>query len=271
MKANHYLFIIMLIAQSAYMNAQSVSISPSRLYFKTPVGEMKTQEVSITNNSSASQSFTVSFSDFEAAGNQGKSQFMKAGESVNSCADWLNATPSFFEIGPGETQKIKILLQVPSTPEANKVKWAAMQVKITKEKKDPGTGDKTAIGMGVTETFQFVVHIFQSPPSVTFKNAEIKNFREITSVNDTCRVLSLLLKNSGEAILDCAAYIEMTNVNTGNEVRQKPIAFTVLPGSEREIKFTIPSNTPKGKYSVLGVVDYGSRENVQAAEIEVQF
>lgn len=248
--------------------AQNVSISPSRLYYKTSVGEYKTQEVTITNSSVVKQSFNINFSDFEATGISGKSQFMKPGESPNSCSQWLTATPSFFELEPGQSQKVQILLQVPSTPEANKVKWAAMQVKLTKEKKASDLKEKDAMGMGIMETFQFVVHIFQSPPTVTFKSAEIQNFAEITQPNDTIRVLALRVKNNGEAILDCASYMELTNTQSGEEQRQKPFAFTLLPGAEREVKFYVPK-IGKGKYSVLGVVDYGSRENVQAAEMEL--
>jgi P pilus assembly chaperone PapD len=254
---------------SSQVQAQSVAISPSRLYYKTPIGEYKVQEVSVTNSSTAAQSFTVSFGDFEPSGSQGKSQIMKKGESPNSCSEWLSAEPSFFEVGPGQTQKVKVLMQVPSSPDANKVKWAAMQVRLAKEKQATDLKDQNAIGLGITETFQFVVHIFQSPPTVTAKNAEIESFTEVTSDKDSSRVMMLRVVNSGEAILDCVSYLEYTNLSSGEENRQKPIAYTLLPGTARELKFPISSTLPEGKYSLLGVVDYGSRENVQAAETEV--
>src|SRR5207302_497251 len=123
----------------------------------------------------------------------------------------------------------QVLLQVPNIPEANKVKWSAMKVKLTKEKQTASLNDPTSVGMGVTETFQFVVHIFQSPSSVTYKNAEIITFKDITASTDTSRVLGLMVKNSGDAILDCASYLEITNLQSGNENRLKPFAFTILP------------------------------------------
>ena len=164
---------------------------------------------------------------------------------------------------------INVLLQVPSSPDANKVKWAAMQVKLAKEKSGGDGVDNNSIGMGITESFQFVVHIFQSPPSVTLKNASIESFKEITTDTDSSRIVMLRVNNSGEAILDCVSYLEFTNLGSGEEQRQKPIAYTLLPGTARELKFALSSTLPEGKYSVLGVVDYGSRENVQAAETEV--
>lgn len=250
-------------------SAQSVAISPSRLYYKVDVGGYKNQEITITNNATAKQSFTISFSDFEPAGIEGKSRFMEGGESENSCSKWLSATPSFFELEPGQSQKIQVLLQVPASPDANKVKWAAMRIKLAKEKKNATLEDKNSMGMGITETFQFVVHIFQTPPSITLKSAEIQNFRQVEQT-DGSRLLVIKVKNTGEAILDCASYIEFTNTQTGEEERIKPTAFTVLPGGIREVKFTVPRTLAKGKYSVLGVVDYGSRENVQAAELQME-
>jgi P pilus assembly chaperone PapD len=267
MKITRLLLMVCLV--SSVVHAQNVSISPSRLYYKTAMGEYKVQEVTVTNSATRPQSFTVSFGDFEPSGSLGKSQLMKAGESVNSCSQWLSADPSFFEIGPGQSQKIKVLMQVPSAPDANKVKWAAMQVKLAKEKKATDLNDNNAIGLGVTETFQFVVHVFQSPPTVTLKNAEIESFTEVTTDQDSTRMMMLRVKNSGEAILDCVSYLEYTNTSNGEEQRQKPIAYTLLPGTIRELKFPISSSLPSGKYSLLGVVDYGSRENVQAAETEV--
>ena len=249
--------------------AQNVAISPSRLYYKTALGEYKIQEVNVTNSSTHNQSFVVGFGDFEPSGVSGKSTMLKAGESENSCSQWLSADPSFFELAAGQTQKVKVLMQVPASPDANKVKWAALKVKLAKEKTGTPEGDKDAIGMGISETFQFVVHIFQSPPTVTMKNAEIESFAEITSDKDSIHTVMMRVKNSGEAILDCASYLEITNLSTGEEERQKPFAYTLLPGSIRELKFQMPSGLKEGKYSVLGVVDYGSRENVQAAETEI--
>jgi hypothetical protein len=265
------IILMSLLSFGAYIvHAQNISISPSRLYYKTSLGESKVQEVSLTNSSTSNQSFVVSFGDFEPSGVNGKSVVMKAGESENSCSQWLSADPSFFELAAGETKKIKVLMQVPSSPEANKVKWGSMLVKMAKEKMPQTEGDKDMIGMGITETFQFVIHIFQSPPTVTLKNASIESFSEITNEKDSTRIVMMRVNNSGEAILDCVSYLEYTNLGNGTEERQKPIAYTLLPGASREIKFALSNSLTAGKYSVLGVVDYGSRENVQAAETEIE-
>lgn len=270
MKKIIYAFIALLLIQNFYATAQSVSMSPSRLYYKAAPGEIKKQVVHVTNNSNARQSFTISFGDFSSTGTDGKTQIIKAGESEHSCASYMSASPSFFELAAGKSQDVEVIMDLPNVPEANKVKWGTMMLKLTKEKKEANTGDKDGVGMGILETFQFVVHIFQTPPSVTLKQAEIDNFKEITMKGDSIRTLALIIRNTGEAILDCATYMEFSNLHTGFEQRTKPAAFTMLPGGGRQMKFIIPNDLPKGKYTVTAVVDIGAKDAVQAAEMDIE-
>lgn len=250
-------------------SAQSVAVSPSRLYYKVDVGDYQNQVVRITNNSDKAESFTISFGDFEAPGSAGKSELLPAGTSKHGCSQWLSADPSFFTLEPGKTQEARILLQVPNSPEANAVKWATAMIKIAKEKNQEAL-ENQGHGMGILQTFQFVVHIFQTPPSITYKKAEITNFQELSLAGDPAKQLVLSVKNIGDAILDCAAYVDITSLTTGNEERIKPFAFTVLPGGARDVKFLLPNTLKPGKYSLLGVVDYGSDAEIEAAEIEIE-
>lgn len=250
--------------------AQNVSMSPSRLYFKSAPGESKKQTVHITNNSTERQAFTVSFSDFAAPGVDGKTQLLKPGESENSLSKFVSASPSFFELAPGQSQDVAVILDLPDLPESNKAKWGTMMLKLAKERTEANASESNGVGMGIVETFQFVVHLFQTPPSVTLKQAEITEFRESSMPEDSVRTLSLITKNTGEAIIDCATYLEYSNIHTGYEMRSKPSAFTVLPGGSRRIYFTIPADLPKGQYTITAVVDSGNRETVQAAEMDVE-
>lgn len=265
------LIVIAFFVMTGYLSfSQSVAVSPSRLYFKVNVGDFKNQVIRVTNNSESAQSFTVTFGDFEATGVEGKSTLMQAGTSEHGCSQWLSADPAFFQLGPGATQEVRILLQVPNLPEANTVRWATAIIKLVKEKSAPSETANEGFGMGILQSFQFVVHIFQTPPTVTYMKAEILNFGEITAPGDTVRRVSLLTKNIGDAILNCASYIDIVSLSTGEEQRVKPIAFTMLPGGSREVKFNLPKDLRPGKYSLLGVVDYGSDTEVEAAEIEME-
>jgi P pilus assembly chaperone PapD len=269
MKKSFSLIAALILVNCISLSAQSVSLSPSRVYFKAAPGETKKQVVHVTNNSDKKQSFTITFGDFSATGTDGKTQMIKAGESEHTCSAYMNASPSFFELAPGASQDIEVIIDLPNLPEANKVKWGTMMLKLTKEKTEANNSAHDGVGMGILETFQFVVHIFQTPPSVTLKQAEIENFKELTTPGDSVRTLALITKNTGEAILDCATYLEFSNLKTGYEQRTKPAAFTMLPGGGRQMKFIIPKDLPKGSYTVTAVVDIGSKDAVQAAEMDV--
>lgn len=271
MKRVFFVFCVLSgMISSGLLYGQSASVSPSRLYYDTPLGEYQTQTVKVTNNSSSEQAFQVTFADFESPGIQGKTKLMKKGESEHSCSQWMSSNPSYFKLQPGASKDISVLMQVPNTADANKAKWATMMVKLARERKSPGDMDKEH-GFGINQTFQFVIHIFQQPPSVTEKKGEIYDFKILEeSARDSLRQLELQFMNTGEAILDCASYVELTNLTNGETQRLKLKAFTVLPDGARKVVFDLPADLPAGKYSVMGVVDYGSDKEVQAAELSLE-
>jgi hypothetical protein len=77
------------------------------------------------------------------------------------------------------------------------------------------------------------------------------------------------MKNAGETFLKCNSYIELTNLSTGETKRVTTRGFTMLPALNRNTSFRIPNDIPPGRYSVLAVMDYGSRDEVEAAEMEI--
>ena len=263
-------FLIIVIALTSQMSAQSVSVSPSRLYFKEAPGGYRGQKIYVTNNGSKPETFQVLFHDFASDGNQGKTTVIKEGEYIHGCSQWLTASPAFFEIAPGQTQEVTMLLQVPNVPEANNSRWAVASVKLSKE--NTGASDKGSdvTGMQILQTFQFLIHIFQTPPAITFKEANISSFKEITTSADSVRTLSMEIENTGDAILDCAPYLDVVNLNTGLSQRIKKKGFTILPEGKRELKLTLPKELPAGKYNILGIVDYGSDSNLAGAELNIE-
>lgn len=152
-------FFILFLTNFAFLGGlfgQSASVSPSRLYFNVALGEYRTQTVRVANNGTKEQSFQVSFGDFEAQGVKGKSELLKPGESPNGCSKWLSASPGFFTLKPGEGLDVQVIMQVPNAPDANRVKWASMMVKLANERKAPlDAGNQ--MGLGIMQTFQFAV------------------------------------------------------------------------------------------------------------------
>ena len=263
------LALLFFISLYSTLMAQNVAVSPSRLYFKEVPGSSRAQTIRVSNNGDKAESFQITFNNFASEGNQGKTQILEDGDE-RGCAQWLSATPAFFELEPGTSQEVKIMLQIPNIPEANNVRWAIAAVKLAKEKTGSGSGSEKETGMQIVQTFQFLIHIFQTPPSVKHKEAIVLSFKRLSQAGDSVQVLGMEVANVGETILDCAPYLDIVNVSTGATQRVKTRGFSILPGGQREIKLSLPKDLPKGKYSVLGVIDYGSDSDLAGAELELE-
>lgn len=259
-------FVLILMA-SLPLFSQGASVAPTRVYFSNDLGETRTKAVTVLNKTKEPQAYQVTFVDFEVTNRQGKPTLMKAAESPHSISPWISATPSFFTVKPGESMEIKVTLDIPNIPEAHQVKWGAMSIKLAKEQVGPLDEQQKQLGMAIVNTFQIIVYMFQSPPSITDKSAEIYAFEMVT--NGAQKLLVLSTENTSPSILDCRTYLEYTNVETGWNYTAPKKRFTLLPGGAKEMKFEVPSKIPKGKYSVMGVVDYGSSSEIKAAEMEM--
>jgi P pilus assembly chaperone PapD len=241
--------------------AQKISTSPTRVNYKISPGGSGRSRITVANNSADRQGFQVTFGDFSASVS-GKSQFSKEGTENRSCASWLTATPAVFELEPGETQDIQVMMDVPADSSALIARWAVAYVQLRAPEND-GKGSGEGLKVQVTQSYRFGVYLFQTPPSVTESKGEIKG---LNYEND---VFTISMKNAGETFLKCNSYIELTNLSTGETKRVTTRGFTMLPALNRNTVFKIPNDIPPGRYSVLAVMDYGSRDEVEAAEMEI--
>lgn len=241
--------------------AQKISTSPTRINFKVEPGASGRSRITVSNNSASRQGFQINFGDFSASVS-GKSQFSDKGVESRSCADWLTATPAVFELEAGETQDVSLIMDVPSDSAALMARWAVAYVRLREpEVEGRGTGD--GLNVKVNQSYRFGVYIFQTPPSATESKGEI------SGLNFEDNLFTINMKNAGETFLRCNSYIELTNLSTGVTERITTRGFTMLPALSRNTVFKIPEETPAGRYSVLAVMDYGNREEVEAAEMEI--
>ncbi|MEI6594664.1 MAG: hypothetical protein WCO28_03810 [Bacteroidota bacterium] len=244
-----------------------VAVSPSHLNFNVKPGESKTIEVKVTNETKSKRSFKVTLKDFDMD-KSGASSFMSAGTGEHSLSTWLNISPTFMELQPGASQKIRVTLTLPDSEGTNRAAWCAMMVEEAKERQKLETDpNDQKIAFGITPSTAFGIWIYQNPPNVAVKKVEIVNFA-LQKLNNKPRNIELTLVNKGDGISFCTTYVELTNTNTGKTQRLLVKRFTLLPGYTRNYLFSLPEKLDKGKYSAVGVLDYGSKDEVQAAELE---
>lgn len=247
-----------------------VAVSPSHLTFNLKPGETKTMEVTVTNETSKKRSFAIVLNDYDVD-QAGKTKFQNPGQSKYGISNWLTIAPTFFEVLPGGKQKVRVTLSVPDTGFSNRAGWCLMSIEEKKQRETlDEQGHDKKISLGVIPTFGFGVYIYQNPPTVQNNKVEIKNFTSTASANKKSRNVELTLQNSGDGIAFCTAYVELTNLNNGKQQKLMVKRFTILPGNSRNYLFPLPPTLDKGKYSAVGVLDFGSKEEVEAAELNFE-
>jgi hypothetical protein len=87
--------------------------------------------------------------------------------------------------------------------------------------------------------------------------------------DDKNKYISLVAKNIGNGISRSKVYIELNELKTGYYEKLDLKVFNILPGRSRNFNFVLPGTMPNGRYSIMGVLDFGSDEEVKAASKEI--
>jgi hypothetical protein len=246
-----------------------VSVSPSHFHFTQEQGQIKTYDITVKNTTSTAKSFNVNIYDFDMNG-KGKSSFLPPGDGKYSLSKWMNISPTFIELEPFKTKKVKVTVSVPSDDNGRKAAWSILMIEqeaprsnLVNTKKDGNT-----VAFGIVPTFAFGIFAYQNPPNVLTNNIEFTEFQFLE--NDAVNKLLLEVQNKGDGIAYCTSYIDLTNLDTGEQQRLRVKNFTIVPDLTRDFIFNLPQTLQKGKYLAVGVLDYESSEEIQAAKLEFE-
>lgn len=249
---------------------EGIAVTPSSIRLFLRPGETITKEIRVSNKTKKAYSFTVAFNDFEM-GDNGKPKALDSISGKYALSKWALASPSFFDIQPGAVQKIVLTISVPDDESGKVAGWTIMSIdQVTKREQvlTASTEAKT-VALGIIPSFGFGIYVYQNPPDAGVPQLNIVSFAKTSDGKENEKRLLMNIKSSGNAIGFCQTYIELTNTSTGELVKLPVRNFTILPGFERAIYFYLPRTLPKGKYSVIAVVDYGSKEDMKAAELDL--
>lgn len=245
-----------------------VSVSPAHFHFDQKPGEVRTYDITINNSTSTPKQFNVNMYDFNMNG-KGKSSFLPAGNGKYSLSKWLNVSPTFIELKPFEKKLVKVTVSVPNSDEGRKAAWSILMV----EQEAPRTTllntqqNNNTVALGVIPTFAFGIFAYQNPPNVIRNKIEFTDF-QLKDI-DTIKTLYLEVQNNGDGIAYCTSYIDLTNLDTGEQQRLKVKKFTIIPELIRDFSFSL-KGLKKGKYLAVGVLDYEDSEEIQAAKLEFE-
>jgi hypothetical protein len=245
-----------------------IAVSPSNLRFRTKPGTTETKYITITNDTRKFEKFKISVSDYDMNDKGAVTQLPVGTPFEYGLSKKVSITPSFVELKPGEAKKVGITLNIPDEPNSYKAGWCLIMVDQTTEKKyiTPPNNGKDNVVLGIIPVFGFGVYIFQNPPNVKLNKVEITKFN--FNYDKTDKYVSVNAKNVGTGLGFCKLYIEVNNLNTGYKEKLFVKQFTIFPGKERILDFKLPGSLAKGNYVGTAVLDFGSTEEIEAAEVE---
>lgn len=256
--------IFVLISVTA-LYAQRVSINPTILSFNVSPGEISTQTISIINLSDQKQTFELSLGDW-LRDSLGSHKYFPPGTLSTSVASWVKLDNSIVEVEPKQTKDVRVTMTGPSdTSQFKQMKWAMLYVQnATEQSGNTSAGGKVTAKL--VEVFRFGIHIYQTPPQLTNKAA-----KALSLVPDSVKnTYDFTMINTGSTQLTCKARLELTNIETGKEIKLGDTEFPVFPGAKRTVQLSIPADVPKGKYSMLALLDYDSSMPLEAVELGVE-
>ena len=255
------------LLESEDFNAKSTSISESQVRFTVDPGSQQSHAVEVFNNSSEPQRYRITYQDFELTP-EGKTTFLVAGSSAQSLSKYLSITPEQIEVAPGQTGEVTLSVSIPEDEPSGKSAWGVVMIEPVEEKVAAmqESADRSADEYGFLSTLGYGIWLYQNPSCAENTQVDITNF--IVGNKERNKGVFLKVKNKGEGISIFNAYVEITNLTTGDKIMIEGNEYTILPGTRRTFMFELAEQLPKGSYSAKGVIDYKDQEEMAATKLE---
>jgi hypothetical protein len=246
--------------------AQKVGIQPSILEFHVLPGTTESQVIRISNLSDKKVGFEAYLADW-LRDSTGAHQYFKPDTLARSCASWVKLEKNFIEVEPGKSAEFLVRLQGPDNPAAfEQMKWAMLFLQSVSEQ-DSADKNNKQFSTQIKELLRVGIHIYQTPASVTALNAKALTLKPVDGEKNA---YDFYMENTGALMLQCKVHLELTNIETGKEIKLDRIEFPVFPEGKRKVRLNIPADVPKGNYSALAILNIGEDAALEAIERTIE-
>lgn len=255
-------FIILVVAVLPFSSfAQRLGAYPTTLDFKLANGQSEAQAVNITNGSDKKVQFKLYINDW-IRDSSGGHVYYEPNTIERSCSRWVTLSKNFVELDPGQSTQVTVKLALPdSAQSAAEMKWSMLFIETVQEQT---AANSKAAQATVRNLLRIGVHIYQTPPMLTQKEVKISDLKQ--AADSTPYVYNLICQNTGDIMLECKSYLEITSLTDGKKTKVEALEFPLFPAQRRYVRYDLPKTLAKGKYSVLGVIDGGEDMSLEAIE-----
>ncbi|HEY0895101.1 MAG TPA: Fn3-like domain-containing protein [Sphingobacteriaceae bacterium] len=259
LRAGLCLIIALLFTNQTY--AQRINVNPTILNYNAPSGGSAVQLITLTNLSDQDQTYQLSLGDWRRD-SVGGHQYFAPGTTGRSCAPWITFDNPTVSVAAGKSKEVRVTLNAPQAAAPDEMKWAMIFIQNVVEQ-NGGAGKNAKMAATIKEVYRIGVHVYQTPPEANIKAAKaISLERDKTEAN----AYNFTMNNTGKSMLECKVRLVLTNLADGSEIKLDESEFPVFPDGHRILKLTVPNTVPKGKYSMLAILDYDPDMPLEAIE-----
>lgn len=263
------LFFLVILFSGVSANAQGISISPTRMFYNGTPGQTLVQTVTVTNGSSRPLTFNTSTKDWYRD-ETGEKIYVDPNTLPKSNSAWISTTEPLFTVEAGTSRDIPVTLQIPEQASSSNVTNSMLFFSQISQQADNYQG---GVGIGIQVLFEFGIQVFNTPTTNTMQDLEftaVDDLGNITKNNTPYRRIGVKVKNQGNTISDALVEMELTDKNSGQEIKLSPVNISMLPDAEQLIHFDLAADT-KGSFAGVSFIKMSGTTDIRVAEKDFEF
>ena len=213
-------------------------------------GEAQAGSIEVENPSEATLIVKVFTEDWKyTAVHDGSKDFLPAGTTGNSCAEWISFFPPEFILTPFSKQKVNYTVKTPKDLLTGHYAVLFFQTSIGKPDLKEGVGMNVNIRIGTL--------FYVEPKGLTRRQAECNDFSVRTKPEDSSLQITFDLKNTGN--------IDIMSFANFNLIDKKGIVYArglfndtyTFPDESASLNASWKEPIPAGRYDLVITLDLG--------------
>ncbi|MGJ7031138.1 hypothetical protein [Niabella hirudinis] len=245
------------------LQAQQISFSPMRLFFKGAPGETVSETITISNTTSQPYEFLLNLKDWNRD-SLGTKHYFPESSLPHSNAKNISLPQTNFIIAPGEKKIYTVNMRIPL---ADTQKTASNSMLFFTQVNAPRTNAKAKPGLGIRISMEFGIQLFYTPQAADRGSLQFEafNYESLRIKDSAVQRLIVKYQNTGQVHKDGFIRFELTNKQTGEEIKPAPVPMAIAPLSNQVAYCPLVKQAP-GDYLAVAILDTGAGNDLQVAE-----
>lgn len=247
-------------------SAQGISMSPTRLFLTGSPGETINEPVVLSNSSNTDYVFNVNLKDWKRKVD-GEKVYSEAGSLENSNSSWISTVETSVSLPAKSSKEVMVTMKIPENASTTEVTNSMLFFTQIGKQQDREVQQN---GIGIITLFEFGLHVYYTPPANNEKSLNIVSIEKLTDEKTDTHKVEVGVENDGNVVNDATVQLELTNTESGEEIKLEPINISMLPGANQTVKFSIPESL-KGAYFGVSIIKMAGTNDLRVGEKNFKF